>query len=147
MAKGANQVSLTVAVVICLTISLRGSDALPSGIPDRFYEFGTTANDTALWANDDGYTYIGLSSPFPFFGSVYNGMYVSSDFILLCLLFIVVAFNNYISILLFQEILSQSWDLHYVLFYLNVWKSKRISSCNNLYHGVVRRHSRRTVRH
>ena len=65
--------TLRVVILVCLLLKL--VEAVPLG---SFYTFGSSAGDTSLPRSDDGYSsLISLSTPFPYFGTNHNAVYVS----------------------------------------------------------------------
>lgn len=62
-------------VITALVLTQRPCNSVPLS---SFYPYGYSAGDSNLPANDDGYTsLISLSTPFPYFGQSYSGLYVS----------------------------------------------------------------------
>lgn len=66
-------------IIFVVAISATMKHTLVIGYPlSQFYPYGSSAADSNLPANDDGYTSsIPISVPFPFFGSSYSSVYVS----------------------------------------------------------------------
>ena len=65
----------TLQVVILACLLFRLVEAVPLA---SFYTFGSSAGDTSLPRNDDGYSsLISLSTAFPYFGTNHNAVYVS----------------------------------------------------------------------
>ena len=65
---------LQVFILACLLLKLN-VEAVPLA---SFYSFGSSAGDTSLPRNDDGYSpLITLTTAFPYFGTNPNTLYVS----------------------------------------------------------------------
>lgn len=70
---------LTKTIFVVALSAIMQSTSVTGYQLSQFYPFGSAAGDSILPQNDDQYTSsINISVPFPFFGSTYNSVYVST---------------------------------------------------------------------